>query len=337
MSTPVSARDQRGLAVVDVAGGAERQERPCRRHRAPSGVSGARRHVAQGRRAAAAASAISSSVSVRGSSSTRPSWMRPITGGSARAQRLQRARPGPRSRSSATAGPSSSSSGSAPPPTLALARIDARRRGPIRSAQARRPSPRAPARRRRASPAPGSRGGRARGRGTACSVASSAASESLSIRSARARGCAARRRDGVARPTSRPGLRAAEQLVARAADERRAGGDRAPDRRLVAERRDSARVGQHPGADVVDHRRRRARTAPRSGRPRRIRRRGSSTGARAGSRRRVRRSSLERPLVVRQPRAVRRAHLDQLARRTGRSPRGSGSRRRSRRAGRARR
>ena len=59
---------QRGLAVIDVAGGSERQRR------AHSPASDAR--------AAAATSSTSSSASVRGSSSTCPSWIRAITGGS---------------------------------------------------------------------------------------------------------------------------------------------------------------------------------------------------------------------------------------------------------------
>ena len=71
------------------------------------------------------------------------------------------------------------------------------------------------------------------------SVASSAASDSLSIRSARASGMRARGRHRRNRAQQQPGLRAAEQLVARAAHERRAGGERASQRRLVGQRRRS--------------------------------------------------------------------------------------------------
>ena len=81
-------RHQGGLAVVDVARRAERQ-RVIRRH--------------------------SSSVSVRQSSRTRPSWTRATTGGSP--PRSAAARPSPPS--SAQAKLSSSSSGTAPPPTRA--------------------------------------------------------------------------------------------------------------------------------------------------------------------------------------------------------------------------
>ena len=61
-------------------------------------------------------------------------------------------------------------------------------------------------------------------------MASSAASESLSRRSARASGCRAAGRDGVGAPDQDPGLRPAEQLVAREAHQVRA----APRRRARA-------------------------------------------------------------------------------------------------------
>ena len=51
------------------------------------------------------------------------------------------------------------------------------------------------------------------------SVASSAASESLSMRSARASGCRRQAAIASALPARMPGLRAAEQLVAGEADE----------------------------------------------------------------------------------------------------------------------
>ena len=136
---------------------------------------------------------------------------------------------------------------------------------------------RARARRRRgASPAPGSRPAR---RGAARSVASSAASESLSIRRARASGCSRAASTASARPTSSPACGPPSSLSPEKHDQRRAGRDRAAHRRLVVEL-GPARPSRRRRSPA-----RRARTAPRSARPRRTRAGGSSTGARAGSRR----------------------------------------------------
>ena len=211
--------------------------------------------------------------------------------------------------SSATTGPSSSSSGSAPPPTWQRLESPARGRRSGRE-------PLRPRRQRRfvrgqhrqdrdlvAAPAAD--------RGTGGSVASSAASESLSIRSARASGCRRAAATASRRPTHQPGLRSPEQLVARAAHERRAGRHRIGNPRLAA-RHPAARhsAARHPQkqvrtkvtsvrtrlragagagerhaqparADVVDHRHSQARTALAPARPRRTRRSGSSTGERA--------------------------------------------------------
>ena len=92
---------------------AGRPDGPPRRLARVAGLAGPSQPVS-----AARTRSISSSASVRGSSSSRPSWIRPTTGGSRGAQaggeRLGVAA------GTATAGPGSSSSGSAPPPTLAV-------------------------------------------------------------------------------------------------------------------------------------------------------------------------------------------------------------------------
>jgi len=93
---PGQRADQRRFAVVYVAGSPERQRAV---HREPS---------------ARLTSSASASVSVRGSSSSSPSWARPTSGGSPSRSGTAH------STGTATTGPSSSSSGSAPPPTLAV-------------------------------------------------------------------------------------------------------------------------------------------------------------------------------------------------------------------------
>ena len=112
------------------------------------------------------------------------------------------------------------------------------------------------------------------------SVASSAASESLSIRRARASGWAAAALDrlGAARPAGRPAVRrGACRPSSRPAPRRPR-----PTARSVGS---SARsLVERPRADVVDHRPPRGRTAPRSARRPRTRRSGSSTGGRASPR-----------------------------------------------------
>ena len=80
------------------------------------------------------------------------------------------------------------------------------------------------------------------------SVPSSAASVSLSARSARCSGCRRRRLDELRAPDDDAGLRAAEQLVAREADEVGAGGEARRGGRLVAQ------VEQRARAEVVDER-----------------------------------------------------------------------------------
>ena len=74
----------------------------------------------------------------------------------------------------------------------------------------------------RASPAPGSPGGRAPGRDTGAGVASSAASESLSIRIARARGWRRAAATAAAVPTTSPACGPPSSLSPGAAHERRA-------------------------------------------------------------------------------------------------------------------
>src|SRR5205807_2377662 len=174
--------DQRRLAVVNVSRCSERQglagatgwRRPARIHAELSAAL-----------VAATTKATSSSVSVRGSSSTRPSWIRAITGGSALRNALAKSS-GSASAPRATAGPASSSNGRAPPPTLALERtISAPEPIPLTIASARAVSSGSPA-------SSIARTGISRlassGSRYSASVADRAASESLSILTARASG-----------------------------------------------------------------------------------------------------------------------------------------------------
>ena len=105
--------------------------------------------------------------------------------------------------------------------------------------------------RRRAWPARGSRAAPARARGTGAASRPSAASESLSMRTARASGCARAAAMASARPTMQPGLRPAQQLVARAAHDRRARRHRAAHRGLVGQLPQA--LVHAARADVVDH------------------------------------------------------------------------------------
>ena len=285
VSTPVSARIS---AVL-----------PWSMWPAVPSVSGAAVTEAQPRAATAHAGSSSASPSVRGSSSTRPSWIRAITGGSAArsacasapGSRVAAPRPGPRARAAA-----------------------ARRRRPwptarTISARARRSRPRA-----RAARAPSvsseassiastgiSRRARAGSRYSR-RVASSAASESLSIRSARASGCLRAAATASRRPTSSPAcgppssLSPEQQTSAAPALRPSAsiGGSSPSDGHRAG-------VGQHAGADVVDHRHAEPAQRLDRARPRRTRSCGSSTGARAGSRRRRR---WRRRARARSPRAA---------------------------------
>ena len=230
-------------------------------------------------------------------------------------------RPGPRARAS----------GSAPPPGRDSARCDPGRPRRSRPAISRPRAARARPRRRSASRSGGHRR-RGRDRGRGAGVASSAASCSLSIRRARASGWR-RQRSIASLPAGQdPGLRPAEQLVGREADDRRAG----------------ARVGRRRQA------RRRSRSSapePRSsisGQPRARGERGQlgdgrllgeADGAEVGlvDAQQRRRALADRRLVVGEPGAVGRADLDQLGRPRARGSRGSGRSRRSRPAGRGRR
>ena len=161
-------------------------------------------------------------------------------------------------------------------------------------------------------------------------MASSAASDSLSSRSARASGCCSGGVDRGARADHHAGLRAAEQLVAGETHERGAGPR--PSAAPAARRR--ALRGPRRGCPSRRRRSpaRRARTAPRSRPPARSRAGGSSTGARGGWRRCAR--SVRG--VVGTARAVGGADLDAAGAGLARRRRGCGSRPRSRRAGRAR-
>ena len=213
--------DQRGLAVVDVAGGAERQRRA-----AVMPIASALR--------TAAATRLDLVVGERARVEQHapvvdPRDHRRVGARAAPAASAIRARA-----SSATAGPSSSSSGSAPPPTLPAARITSAR-GPDRRRAAARPGAASVCLvGRRASPAPGSRAARA---GVAVQPQrrlERGQRQLVDPQRARQRDGGARPRPPPGAPDDQPGLRAAEQLVARAADQRRAGGDRALQRRLVA-------------------------------------------------------------------------------------------------------
>ena len=300
MSTPVSARTSAVLpwsmwpAVPTRQRGARARRPPRARPR--------RRRASAGRAGAG------------------PSWMRPITGGSAARSRggellgvARRAR---------RPGPGSSSSGSAPPPTFAVASTTSpadRRREPL-GARARVLE--------RASAAPGSPAARARARGRARASRRSAARQSLSIRTARASGW--RRQAAIASrvPTITPGLRPAEQLVAAEAHDRRARAHRPPHLRLAGQHLERRRGTPEPTSSMT------GRPSPQSCLDLDLlgeaERRGSSTGARAGSRRRRRRRS--RAAACGSSCRPRRA-----ARPPARSPRGCGTSRRSRRAARARR
>ena len=220
-TSPRLPRRPRAASLIRGRGRPRRRPRPARRRRACGSRAGADR---RGRR--------------------RPPAARPA--GAAR-----RAPPRPRRRSSAA--------------RRAAARR--RRRG--------RPSPRP---RRRSLPRAGSARARIASAGSAsmrstgtsrrarsgsrysASVPSSAASVSLSARSARCSGMAAEPLDEIGAADDDPALRAAEQLVAGEADEVGAGNERVAHLRLVVERRERAR------AEVVDERERRGGRRPRRAR-----------------------------------------------------------------------
>ena len=117
------------------------------------------------------------------------------------------------------------------------------------------------------------------------SVASSAASDSLSIRIARASGC--RRAAATAVARFRPRAPPAGRRAACRPNSTRATHPPSASARSRARRRARAAPRHRPARPSRRRRSpaRRARTAPRSRPPRRTRRRGSSTGARGGSRR----------------------------------------------------
>ena len=199
-------------------------------------------------RTARATSRASSSVSVRGSSSSRPSWMRPTTAGSPARRRAASASAPAGPGSIATAGPGSSSSGSAPPPTRA---VDATTVPPVAAAS----SSRAPAQRRlvgfehREHRQRAARGGRVAMQGEG--RLERGERQLVDPHGPRER-MAAARLDRLARSDEQPRLRAAEQLVARERRERGAGADRSAHRRLAGEQLEV--VGEHARADVVDDR-----------------------------------------------------------------------------------
>ena len=175
--------------------------------------------------------------SCAGRAAAAPSWTRATTGGSpsregaraARRRRRRRRRPRP-------PGPSSSSSGSAPPPARPAPRTIVTP-APVPPSSA---SPQALGARGQLLLAGGqhpqhrdARACRAAGSRCSRSVASSAASESLSIRTRARQRMRSQPLDRVAPPDDQPGLRAAEQLVAGEADDVRARRDAVARRGLV--------------------------------------------------------------------------------------------------------
>ena len=185
-------------------------------------------------RTAVAAGPSSSSVSVRGSSRTRPSWMRPISGGSASrracgqldgvARALERDRRAleleQRQCAAADLGDRPSRLRGRPDRSASACALALRVASVTSSIASTGISRRARSGRGRASASPRAP------RATACRSAALGPA-----------GAGGRRRPRRA-ADQQPGLRTAEQLVARAADERGAGRDRALQRRLVRERGD---------------------------------------------------------------------------------------------------
>ena len=243
--------DEPRLAVVDVAGGADRQ-----------------RHA----RTAAATSSISSSPSVRQSSSSLPSRTIPITGVLVQPQRRREAlldragegrELGQRQRAAADARD-----------RLLDRAADERRRG-ARRARARLP----------ASSFSMRSTGTSRERSRRVEVEQERPFErgepELVDPQRAVQRMAPQAVDEVGATDDDPGLRTAEQLVAAEADEVGAVGERAARGRLVAD------VDEDAGAEVVEQRQAarsaRRRRAPSATGARRSRRRGSSTGARAGA------------------------------------------------------
>ena len=306
---------------VGVDAGERRRARSCRGRcgRAVPSVS-----PSATRARATSAAPTSSSVSVRGSSSSRPSSIRPIDrrvaarsrAASASGERRRPRPPGPAARAAA-----------------------ARRRRPSPSTARPRRRGRAASRSARAQPVVAGRQHRQH-RDLAPRPLGVAVERAASPRARRATACrsAARGPAGGARARrprraadQQPRLRPAEQLVAREADER--GARARPSAAPAARRRAREVVGQHARADVVDRPARRARTAPRSRPPRTkpswrkfdgwARRIAPVRGRSRARSRRGACGSSSRPRPAARPPA--------------RSPPGCGSRRRSRRAGRARR
>ena len=153
------------------------------------------------------------------------------------------------------------------------------------------------------------------GRGTARASRRRRRASTLSGRIARASGSRRIRATRSARPTTKPGLRPADELVAAERDDVRAGGEPLRGHRLVARARSAAVGEQRAGARG---RRGRSRRGDGRSRPARPRRRVSVKPCLAEVRRvdaqdGPRRAAREDLLEVRDPRPVRRPDLDQLA------------------------
>ena len=271
--------DERRLAVVDVPGGAD--------------ASAARAAAAT----AAATSSTSASASVRQSSSSWPSRTiaddRWLAGAERRGERLLDART--RSSAARRAAARRRRRGATVSSTVA-----ADERGEPLGARAH-----ASRRPRAACAAPGSRGARA-GRGRARSVPSSAASVSLSARSARCSGWRRSRSTRSARPTTMPACGPPSSL----SPEKQTRS--APAARLAARTARPASGDERARAEVVDERQRRA-AARRRRAPSSARRSVKPTTRKFDwcTRRSSAVSGADRALVVGGARAVRRPDLDE--------------------------
>ncbi len=281
--------DQRGLAVVDVARRAEGQR----------GALGPGAHPRAARTTRAATSA-SSSVSVRGSSRRRPSWMRPTSGGS------------PARRAAASA---SAPGGAGVERDRGALQVEQRQRAAAHPGDAVDHVPAGLLGEATGAGGEGRRVGvehrehrdrRPRVGGVAVEAERRLERRERQLVDPHRAGerVAAAGGDGVALADEQPGLRAAEELVAREADDGRAGAHRAAHGGLVGER--GQVVGQDARADVVDHGDAQAAErldldlldeADRA----EVRRVGAQERRGVGR---------DRPRVVGQPRTVRRADLD---------------------------
>ena len=226
--------------MVDVARGSQRERDHGAAHRRTRTACTAQ-----------ASGSTSASAIVRGSSSTRPSWMRAMTGGSVWRRAADNAT-GSASGARTTAGPSSSVRASAPPPGRDTDRVtDAA--GPMA-----RQMPLRPIGELIFGVAEHAQGGNLLPRAVRVAIEHQGRLErgqrELVDAQRPSQRLLAGRRHRSAAADEQAGLRSAQQLVARAADHRRAGCDGAPQVWFRAQRRDEVGAGQGPGAHVIDDR-----------------------------------------------------------------------------------